>query len=373
MGNDARIPGVEAKEPPRECGLLVQGHAGIVRHAKPRDGVFAAVSLVAREEVLKLSKIRTRPLRRALALIGVTTVGWFGATGIASPSGDAFATSRADTAELASADTTPERIELADSLFGLSGKLHMRFLAAAKGEIALPALQKLFGDTAIAAPGVHKLAQTQRPFSIVTLVPFTEKKNGRIGTYRIGSWPGERGRVASEAYENPEGFIVVTPENQNEPVSEHFRLRDFLTKDQREVWPKYLVLDLQLIDKLELLIDELNSSGVKVEHMSVMSGFRTPQYNANGGSTAGRATLSRHMYGDAADVFVDNDRNGRMDDISGDGRVDHRDAQVILNAVERLDRKYPQLVGGVGVYKATAAHGPFAHVDVRGSRARWGV
>ena len=322
---------------------------------------------------MKISMIRTRPLRRALALVGVTTVGWFGATGIASPSGDVFAQPRPDAAELVSTDTTPERVELADSLFGLSGKLHMRFMAAARGGVAIPALQRLFGDSAISQPGVHKLAKANRPFSLVTLVPFTEKKNGRIGTYRIGSWPGEAGRVASEAYANPEGFIVVTRENQDEQVSEHFRLRDFLTKDQRDVWPKYLVLDLQLIDKLELLIGELNAGGVTVEHMSVMSGFRTPQYNANGGSTAGRASLSRHMYGDAADVFVDNDRNGRMDDISGDGRVDHRDAQVILDAVERLDKKYPQLVGGVGVYKATAAHGPFAHVDVRGSRARWGV
>ena len=56
--------------------------------------------------------------------------------------------------------------------------------------------------------------------------------------------------------------------------------------------------------------------------MQVMSGFRTPRYNHSGGNTAGRANLSRHMYGDAADVFVDNDRNGSMDDINGDGRVD---------------------------------------------------
>ncbi|HUF28205.1 MAG TPA: D-Ala-D-Ala carboxypeptidase family metallohydrolase, partial [Gemmatimonadaceae bacterium] len=133
------------------------------------------------------------------------------------------------------------------------------------------------------------------------------------------------------------------------------------------------VLDLRLIDKLELLIGELKSSGVDVRRMAVMSGFRTPQYNANGGLTAGRASLSRHMYGDAADVYVDNNGNGRMDDLNGDGRVDHRDAQVLLDAVVRVERKYPQLVGGVGLYRANASHGPFAHVDVRGTPARWGV
>jgi hypothetical protein len=61
-----------------------------------------------------------------------------------------------------------------------------------------------------------------------------------------------------------------------------------------------------------------------------------------------------------------------MDDLNRDGRVDHRDAQVILAAAERVERRHPDLTGGVGVYRATRAHGPFAHVDVRGRRARWG-
>ena len=118
------------------------------------------------------------------------------------------------------------------------------------------------------------------------------------------------------------------------PVSDHLTLGQFLTKDQVEVWPKYVALDLRLIDKLELVIQDLEQRGIKVEHMSVMSGFRTPRYNHSGGNTAGRANLSRHMYGDAADVFVDNDRNGNMDDINGDGRVDRRDAETLAQARE---------------------------------------
>ena len=42
-----------------------------------------------------------------------------------------------------------------------------------------------------------------------------------------------------------------------------------------------------------------------------MSGFRTPQYNKGGGNTGGRAGLSRHMYGDAADIFIDSNGDGR--------------------------------------------------------------
>ena len=29
------------------------------------------------------------------------------------------------------------------------------------------------------------------------------------------------------------------------------------------------------------------------------------------------------------------------------------------------------VVGGLGAYGSTAAHGPFVHVDTRGHRARW--
>ncbi len=208
-------------------------------------------------------------------------------------------------------------------------------------------------------------------FSYLTRLPFAAKVHGRIGGYAIGFWPGEHRSVTTRAYQNPGSFIEVTPETRDARISEHFRLRDFLTHDQSDVWPKYLVLRTALVDKLELVIADLNSQGILVRHMTVMSGFRTPRYNGPG--AGGRSGLSRHMYGDAADVFVDNDGNGRMDDLNGDGRVDQRDARVILRAVERVERRYPSLSGGVGVYRANAAHGPFAHVDVRGWRARWGL
>jgi uncharacterized protein YcbK (DUF882 family) len=111
--------------------------------------------------------------------------------------------------------------------------------------------------------------------------------------------------------------------------------------------------------------------GVNVKRVTVMSGFRTPRYNVGGGNTGGRANLSRHMYGDACDIFVDNDGNGNMDDINRDGRIDARDAELISKAADRVERRYPALIGGVGVYSACCGHGPFTHIDVRGYRARW--
>ena len=260
-----------------------------------------------------------------------------------------------------------------DSLRGRSGKLLMRLVTRARATLALPLFARLFGDSAVERPGLYLLPDSilAHPFTFIALRPFTDKQKGRVGAYRIGFWPSERGRLTTDAYENPDGFIEVTPENVNMQISEHFRLADFLTHDQRDVWPKFLVLNEDLVDKLELVIAKLQENGVKVQHMAVMSGFRTPWYNRHGGRVGGRAELSRHMYGDAADVYIDNG-GGRMADLNHDGRVDSRDAKMILHAVEQVEKEHPELAGGVGVYRGTRNHGPFAHVDVRGWRARWG-
>ena len=125
-----------------------------------------------------------------------------------------------------------------------------------------------------------------------------------------------------------------------------------------------------LVDKLELISAELARQGLP-SRLHVMSGFRTPQYNVKGVGKGGRASLSRHMYGDAADVFVDEDRNGNMDDLNRDGRITRDDALVLFAAAEHVEKSHPDLVGGLSAYKANDAHGPFVHVDVRGRRARW--
>jgi len=207
-------------------------------------------------------------------------------------------------------------------------------------------------------------------FSVITRTPLSAKRRGRIGPYAIGNFPTEGGRVR-RGYSTPSGFIEVTRENQHTHISEHFRLRDFLTHDQVNVWPKYLVIETRLVDKLELVLLELERRGVRPRGVRVMSGFRTPQYNQRGGNPRGRAALSRHMYGDAADIFIDNDGNGIMDDLNRDGRLNIGDARAILSALDQVERENPALVGGAGVYPATGAHGAFIHIDTRGYRARW--
>jgi len=260
-----------------------------------------------------------------------------------------------------------------DSLFGKSGKLRMRLLSPTRAG-KLDVLVRLFGDSVLLRPGIYTAPDSSsgRSFSFVNLIPFHEKQGSKLGAYRVGFWPAERRTSHTDAVRNPEGFIEVTATNQDTYVSEHFRLRDFLTKDQRDVWPKYLVLREELVDKLELVIADLERQGIRATNVSVLSGFRTPQYNALGVGRGGRVKDSRHQFGDAADVFIDANRDGRMDDLNRDGRVDARDARVLVQAVERVERAHPELVGGAGIYRATRAHGPFVHVDVRGVRARWG-
>lgn len=231
------------------------------------------------------------------------------------------------------------------------------------------------GVVAPSEPGIWRLRlragsirEEIRDLTVVVRVPLAAKQDGQINGYRIGRYATE-GIDRYDAYSPPTGFIEVTPENQDMQISEHLRLRQFVTKNQYGIWPKYLALDLRLIDKLELVMQELNTMGIPSRRMAVMSGFRTPDYNGPG--EGGRAKLSRHTYGDAADVWVDNDGNGYIDDLNGDGHIDANDAAVMRIAADRVEARYPELIGGNGVYTSTPEHGPFIHIDVRGKRARW--
>lgn len=255
---------------------------------------------------------------------------------------------------------------------GKSGKLLARFVLPPR-ELRIPVLSKNLSYTSKLIPTVQEITGASKVgrFSMITMKSFGDKVAGSVGGYRVGYWPEEKGRLRSEAYENPVGFIEVTRENQFMRVSEHFHLHDFLTHDQANVWPKYVVLREPLLDKLELVIQDLERRGIRASGMHILSGFRTPHYNLELGDESGRARDSRHQFGDAADVIIDSDGNGRMDDLNRDGRVNFADARVVLAAVERVERAYPELIGGVGLYPSSGPAGPFAHIDVRGERARW--
>ena len=311
--------------------------------------------------------------------------------GTLTPGTAAIASALTTTAGTSTAYLTDAAVRSFTGSRGLSGKLRVTYIGDSTGAHveSLPAGARVVytqsgevNDTVArpAGAGVWRVAiavgNAIRPiadFDVISLRPASEKRGGRLGLYYIGNWPTVRGskKAPAGSYASPSGFIEVTQDNADTYVSQHFRLRDFLTHDQPNVWPKYLVLRLQNVDKLELVLADLASRGVDVSGVRVMSGFRTPQYNAGGGNTAGRAELSRHMYGDAADIFIDSNGDGVMDDLNHDGRLTIDDARVIAAAADRVEAAHPELVGGVGVYTAAPGHGPFIHIDTRGYRARW--
>ncbi len=201
----------------------------------------------------------------------------------------------------------------------------------------------------------------------ITLVPFDHQSDA-IGDYAIGDYQ-DQPMNGDPVYNQPRGFVRVTQELADLPVSPHYRLGQFLAK-QASSWPKYLALSAPMVVKLERLTAAVRAAGRPTDGLTVMSGFRTPAYNAAIGNTT---VYSRHLYGDAADVFVDHDGDGVMDDLDGDGAVTQADAEWLAALVEGFADEpwYRDLVGGLGVYAPAPHRGPFVHVDVRGQRVRW--
>lgn len=230
---------------------------------------------------------------------------------------------------------------------------------------------------AIAAPageefGYARVRSGERELilTLVNTVPYSEIKQGSLRGYRIGTYEA-RPLKGLATYARPTGFIHLTDANSELWVSDHYRLRDFQCK--LDGANKYLVLRPEALIKLELMQQKLASErGLRFDRFTIMSGYRTPYYNSRIGNDT---SYSRHLYGDAMDIYIDADGNGRMDDISRDGRVDKGDAMLLLTYAEQVDQsaEWSWLQGGAGVYKANHAHGPYLHIDTRGYIARWGV
>lgn len=259
-----------------------------------------------------------------------------------------------------------------DSLRGRSGQLRAAMMLPPDSDQVTESAA-ITGTARI--PAVWSLSDSQGGgfFHFIELVPFSAKRNGRVGAYTVGRFPGERNGLRHGDRGLPMGFVSLTPELLSLPVSTHLTLGDFASlRDQRQVWPRALVLDLRLVDKLELILNVLRDSGIVNPRLKVLSGFRTPTVTMRNARTA-QAPDSRHQYGDAADFIVDANGDGRMDDLTRDGRVDVNDARYLVRIILAVEAAHPDVVGGIGVYRATGAAGPFVHVDTRGERVRWGL
>lgn len=197
-------------------------------------------------------------------------------------------------------------------------------------------------------------------------VPADEARNGWLEGYRIGPSPaGKKSRP--ELYRAPEGFIRVTEDMLDLQLSPHFRLRQLLCKQESD-YPKYFALKERLLFFLEGLLAEVQEQGFAAQSFGVISGYRTPWYNKK----IGNVPNSRHVYGDAMDLFVDVDGDGRLDDLNGDGSHNRKDVDLLAAIAERyMSGPGKSLIGGIGSYGKTFHHGGFVHVDTRGYPARW--
>ena len=286
-----------------------------------------------------------------------------------------------------------DAVEPAPSLLGASGEAAMCFVRAGEsvafplrvpadapeftyrwvragsgepGDVARP-----LGDGELLAPldaGVYELElrsgeevrRLDRP-RLAVLVPFERKLGGDLNGYRIGHYPAEWARSRDDL-DRPPGFLEVFPEDTTLPLSTHLRVADFLVHDRQTRWPRYVAVDPRVVDKIELVLGELarrrGDLALRFD-VRVHSGFRTPLHNAG---VEGAARDSRHLYGDAADVAIDAD---------GDGRFTLFDAYRVEQAVEWIERTHPELSGGLGVYTSRRWPTPYVHVDARGERKRW--
>jgi hypothetical protein len=220
-------------------------------------------------------------------------------------------------------------------------------------------------------PGFYRLAlargEETRVLEDLTLavkVPFSEKTGGTINGYKIGTYVAEQ--KGGESRERPDGFIEVSSSDLEIPLSTHFTVADFVTHDNQKVWPRYSAVSPAILDKMELVIAELGklraaappAGGLKEMMLDVHSAFRTPLYNR----VQSRARESRHQYGDAIDLSLDAD---------GDGRVNSRDVRLITAAVDSVEKRHPELVGGLGIYSGINRRAPYVHIDARGIKVRW--
>lgn len=322
--------------------------------------------------------------RTALIVSGVTAI----VVAVAyQPPADLMAGSSADS-ERASVPV----VEASAMARGVSGEVRMRFVRAGE-RVAFPLTVKganvgftyqwvkvgsdqsgdvsrpLFSDTLLAPlePGFYELVVTRsgipqrlREPRLAVLVPFELKLGSSLNGYQIGRYPSEWSH--DEQGERPAGFAEVHAGQLDLELTKHLKLRDFITHDSQTMWPRYVAIDPRVLDKIELVLSELARRRGE-EHaefdLEVHSGFRTPLHNAG---VEGSARDSRHLYGDAADVAIDAD---------GDGKLTLFDAYRVETAVDWVERIHPEFAGGLGVYSSRRFATPYCHIDARGERKRW--
>ena len=192
-----------------------------------------------------------------------------------------------------------------------------------------------------------------------------------MNSFYLGNYPKPKGKY-KHLYKIPSFFYKITTANAALYLSKSFKVGE-LAIDKKSGFPQYVAFDYHLLKKLELIKQELIKRKKPNNLVFIGGAFITPvnniiRYKKSQGMVA---SMSRHMYGDAVDFTVDDDLDGEMDDINGDGKIDFLDAKYIEKIITNLEKKTRCKVGGVGLYAPPKNDIVQIHVDTRGYRARW--
>ena len=121
-------------------------------------------------------------------------------------------------------------------------------------------------------------------------------------------------------------------------LTEHFKLKEFASKDGSETPPEIIETLFDLATNLEMLRTFLDAP------IKINSGYRSKDHNKK----VGGAKNSQHLYGKASDIVIK-------------GFTPHE----VAEAIEGLIRLGVMDEGGIGIYNT------FTHYDIRGTKARW--
>ncbi|MCF2915076.1 D-Ala-D-Ala carboxypeptidase family metallohydrolase [Pseudoalteromonas sp. Cn5-37] len=204
--------------------------------------------------------------------------------------------------------------------------------------------------------------KTSKRLLVIVKKPFNAN-NKQLNNYQIGLYPAPYKGYTQ--YSAPNGFIEVFEKDLSRQLTPHVQVKNVICK-QVSSFPKYLYVNNDGLMMLEDLLSFIQNEGIKVSKFAFISGYRTPHYNRS----IGNGKHSRHQYGDAFDLYIDEDGDGRMDDLNGDGKLTIADVDVLYKVFEKF-QKQSRYNGGIGRYKPASHHGGFVHIDNRGFTARW--
>ena len=232
-----------------------------------------------------------------------------------------------------------------------------------------------YGEPAVEEKSEETIRQAE--IHLLLQYPF-DRYVGSIEGYPIGFYPDENEKNApsvvtshKDKYQPPTFFIKVTKENAGLNISKHFKIGDFITSLGDSDFT-FIALSKNLVNKLEMIIKKLNESGTPVSHLTILKGFESPvtlEKKRKEGYTVSK--YSRYQYGDAIAFIIDENNDGVMDDLNGDGNVDITDLEKVKSIVTLIESQEGEY-GGLGLVTSDKEFNtPYIQIDTRGFGSRW--